>query len=97
MKIHWVGLIVMAVLCIAMDVYICRRLSRNGYRVATWFNALLALLAAVLVIAIGVLPMSSAAMSNGTFVTCQYMLYTPSLPCWHPRRWAWRSMASGGG
>ena len=30
MKIHWVGLIVMAVLCIAMDVYICRRLSRNG-------------------------------------------------------------------
>ncbi len=76
MKIHWVGLIVMAVLCIAMDVYICRRLSRNGYRVATWLNALLAVLAAGLVIAIGVLPMSSAAMSNSAFVTCQYMLYT---------------------
>ena len=76
MKINWLGLIIMAVLCIAMDIYICRRLNRNGYRIATWFNALLALLSAALVIAIGVLPMSSAAMSNSTFVTCQYMLYT---------------------
>ena len=75
MKISWAGLIIMAVLCIAMDVYICRRLKRNGYRWAMWFNVALALLAAALVIAIGVLPMSSAAMSNGTFVTCQYMLY----------------------
>ena len=32
MKIHWAGLIIMAVLCIAMDVYICRRLKRTGYR-----------------------------------------------------------------
>lgn len=76
MKIHWVGLIFMAVLCIAMDVYICRRLKRNGYRWSMWFNILLALLAAVLVVAIGVLPMSSASMPNSTFVTCQYMLYT---------------------
>ena len=76
MKISWAGLIIMAVLCIAMDVYICRRLKRNGYRLAMWFNALLALLSAGLVISIGVLPMSSAAMSNSTFVACQYMLYT---------------------
>ena len=66
----------MAVLCIAMDVYICRRLRRNGYRWPMWFNILLALLAAALVIAIGVLPMSSASMPNSTFVNCQYMLYT---------------------
>ena len=76
MKIHWLGLIIMAVLCIAMDVYICRRLRRNGYRWPMWFNILLALLAAALVIAIGVLPMSSASMPNSTFVNCQYMLYT---------------------
>ena len=76
MKISWLGLIIMAVLCIAMDVYICRRLRRNGYRWSMWFNILLALLAAVLVIAIGVLPMSSASMPNSTFVNCQYMLYT---------------------
>ena len=76
MKISWLGLIIMAVLCIAMDVYICRRLRRNGYRWPMWFNILLALLAAALVIAIGVLPMSSASMPNSTFVNCQYMLYT---------------------
>ena len=76
MKVHWLGLIVMVVLCIAMDAYICRRLRRNGYRWVMGFNALLALLAAGLVIAIGVLPMSSATMPNSTFVTCQYMLYT---------------------
>ena len=92
----------MAVLCIAMDVYICRRLNRNGYRWSMWFNILLALLAAVLVVAIGVLPMSSATMPNGTFVTCQYMLYTffailapkatgmmvYGLMRWIKRRWA---------
>ena len=102
MKISWVGLIIMAVLCIAMDVYICRRLKRTGYRWSMWFNVLLALLAGVLVIAIGVLPMSSASMSNGTFVTCQYMLYTffailapkalgmavYGLGRWLKRRWA---------
>lgn len=66
----------MAVLCIAMDVYICRRLKRNGYRWAMWFNVALALLAAVLVIAIGVMPMSRATAPNSTFVHCQYMLYT---------------------
>ena len=76
MKISWLGLIIMAVLCIAMDVYICRRLRRNGYRWTMWFNILLALMAATLVIAIGVLPMSSATMPNSTFVNCQYMLYT---------------------
>ena len=76
MKIHWLGLIVMAVLCIAMDVYICRRFKRSGYRWAMGFNAVLALLSAGLVVAIGVLPMSSASMPNSTFVYCQYMLYT---------------------
>lgn len=76
MKIHWVGLIIMAVLCIAMDVYICRRLSRNGYRWMMRFNALLATLTAVLVIAIGVMPLSSASTTNSTFVASQYMLYT---------------------
>ncbi len=76
MKINWVGLIVMAVLCIAIDVYICRRLSRNGYCWAMRFNALLALLSGGLVIALGVLPMSKASLPNATFVTCQYMLYT---------------------
>ena len=76
MRVHWLGLIIMAVLCIAMDVYICRRLSRNGYRWVMRFNALLALLAAGLCIGIGVMPLSSASMSNSAFVTCQYMLYT---------------------
>ena len=66
----------MAVLCIAMDVYICRRLSRKGYRWMARFNALLGLLAAGLVIGVGLMPLSSAATSNGTFVTGQYMLYT---------------------
>ena len=102
MKISWLGLIIMAVLCIAMDVYICRRLRRNGYRWSMWFNILLALLAAVLVVAIGVLPMSSASMPNSTFVNCQYMLYTffailapkaigmvvYGLLRWMKRRWA---------
>jgi hypothetical protein len=92
----------MAVLCIAMDVYICRRLRRNGYRWPMWFNILLAVLAAALVIAIGVLPMSSASMPNSTFVNCQYMLYTffailapkaigmvvYGLLRWMKRRWA---------
>ena len=76
MKIHWLGLIVVAVLGIAMDVYICRRLKRNGYRWAMFVNAFWALLTAGLVIAIGVLPMSSASMSNSSFVAGQYMLYT---------------------
>jgi len=76
MRVHWLGLIIMAVLCITMDVYICRRLSRNGYRWVMRFNALLALLAAGLCIGIGVMPLSSASMSNSAFVTCQYMLYT---------------------
>lgn len=76
MKIHWLGLIIVAVLCIAMDVYICRRLNRNGYRWAARFNALLGVLAVGLVIGVGVMPLSSAAMSNGAFVTGQYMLYT---------------------
>lgn len=76
MKIHWLGLIIMAVLCIAMDIYICRRLSRNGYRWTMRFNALLAVLSAVLVIAMGVMPLSDASTPNSTFVTCQYMLYT---------------------
>ena len=102
MKISWLGLIIMAVLCIAMDVYICRRLRRNGYRWSMWFNILLALLAAVLVVAIGILPMSSASMPNSTFVNCQYMLYTffailapkaigmvvYGLLRWMKRRWA---------
>ena len=102
MKISWLGLIIMAVLCIAMDVYICRRLRRNGYRWSMWFNILLAVLAAVLVIVIGVLPMSSASMPNSTFVNCQYMLYTffailapkaigmvvYGLLRWMKRRWA---------
>ena len=102
MKISWLGLIIMAVLCIAMDVYICRRLRRNGYRWPMWFNILLALLAATLVIAIGVLPMSNASMPNSTFVNCQYMLYTffailapkaigmivYGLLRWMKRRWA---------
>ena len=41
MKIHWLGLIVVAVLCIGMDVYICRRVRRTGSRWSSWFNAVL--------------------------------------------------------
>ena len=102
MRIHWIGLIIMAVLCIAMDVYICRRLSRSGYRWAMRFNVLVAVLAAVLVVAIGVLPLSSASTPNSTFVASQYMLYTffaivvpkalgtvaYGLMRWIKRRWA---------
>ena len=75
MKIHWAGLIIMAVLCIAMDVFICRRLNRAGYRWTARFNALLAILSAALVAAVAVMPVSSASTSNATFVTGQYMLY----------------------
>jgi len=102
MKVSWVGLIIMALLCIAMDVFISRRLKRRGYRWAMWFNVLLALLSAGLVISIGLLPMSRAATSNSTFVTCQYMLYTffailvpkalgmvvYGIGRWFKRRWA---------
>ena len=76
MKIHWLGLIIVAVLCIAMDVYICKRLNRAGYRWAARLNALLAVLSAGLVAAVAVMPLSSATTSNSTFVTGQYMLYT---------------------
>ena len=76
MKIHWLGLIVVAVLCIAMDVYICRRLRRSGYRWAAWFNAALAVLTAALATAVAVMPLSEATTTNSTFVTGQYMLYT---------------------
>ena len=76
MKIHWLGLIVVAVLCIAMDVYICRRLRRSGYRWTAWFNAALAVLTAALATAVAVMPLSEATTPNSTFVTGQYMLYT---------------------
>ena len=76
MKIHWLGLIVVAVLCIAMDVYICRRLRRSGYRLTAWFNAVLAVLTAALATAVAVMPLSEASTSNSTFVTGQYLLYT---------------------
>ena len=76
MKIHWLGLIVVAVLCIAMDVYICRRLRRSGYRLTAWFNALLAVLTAALATAVAVMPLSEASTPNSTFVTGQYLLYT---------------------
>ena len=76
MKIHWLGLIVLAVLCIAMDVYICRRLRRSGYRWAAWFNGALAVLTAALATGVAVMPLSEAGTSNSTFVTGQYMLYT---------------------
>ena len=102
MKVSWVGLIIMALLCIAMDVFISRRLKRRGYRWAMWFNVLLALLSAGLVISIGLLPMSRATTTNSTFVTCQYMLYTffaiivpkalgmvvYGIGRWFKRRWA---------
>ena len=76
MKIHWAGLIIMAVLCIAMDVFICRRLKRTGYRWSSRFNGALAILATALVAAVTLMPLSSASTSNSTFVTGQYMLYT---------------------
>ena len=76
MKIHWLGLIVVAVLCIAIDVFICRRLHRNGYRWLAWFNGALAVLAAALATAVAVMPLGEATTSNSTFVTGQYMLYT---------------------
>ena len=66
----------MAVLCIAMDVYICRRLRRNGYRGLAWFNVALAVITAGLATAVAVMPLSEATTSNSTFVTGQYMLYT---------------------
>ena len=76
MKIHWLGLIVVAVLCIAIDVYICRRLRRTGYRWSSWFNAVLAIFTAGLATGVAVMPLSDAMTSNSTFVTGQYMLYT---------------------
>ena len=76
MKIHWLGLIVVAVLCIAMDVYICRRLRRSGYRLTARFNAVLAVLTAALATAVAVMPLSEASTPNSTFVTGQYLLYT---------------------
>jgi len=76
MKIHWLGLIVVAVLCIAMDVYICRRLRHSGYRWLAWFNAALAVLSAILVTAVAVMPLNDAETPNSTFVTDQYLLYT---------------------
>ncbi len=76
MKIHWLGLIVVAVLCIAMDVFICRRLRRSGYRWAAWLNAALAVLTAALATAVAVMPLSDASTPNSTFVAGQYMLYT---------------------
>ena len=76
MKIHWLGLIIVAVLCIAIDVFICRRLRRSGYRGMAWFNGALAVLTAALATAVAVMPLSEATTSNSTFVTGQYMLYT---------------------
>lgn len=76
MKIHWSGLIVVAVLCIAMDVFICRRLRRSGYRRLAWFNGALAVLTAAIATAIAVMPLSEASTANSTFVMGQYMLYT---------------------
>ena len=75
MKIHWLGLIVVAVLCIAMDVYICKRLRHSGHRWLAWFNAALAVLTAALATAIAVMPLGEASTPNSAFVTGQYMLY----------------------
>ena len=75
MKIHWAGLIVVAVLCIAMDAYICRRLWRTGYRWAAWLNGLLAVTAAGLVAAVCAMPIHEADAPLGTVVVAQYMLY----------------------
>ncbi len=66
----------MAVLCIAIDVYICRRLRRTGYRWSSWFNAVLAIFTAGLATGVAVMPLSDATTSNSTFVAGQYMLYT---------------------
>ena len=66
----------MAVLCIAMDVYICRRLRRTGYRWSSWFNAVLTIFTAGLATGVAVMPLSDATTSNSTFVAGQYMLYT---------------------
>ena len=71
MKIHWLGLIVVAVLCIAMDVYICRQLRRSGHRWLAWFNGALAVLTAALATAVAVMPLSEATTPNSTFVTGQ--------------------------
>ena len=76
MKIDWAGLIFVAMLCMAMDIYICRRLSRSGYRWTMLFNVLLAAWAAILFIGMCVLPLSSASTPNNIFVVGQYMLYT---------------------
>ena len=76
MKIHWLGFIVVAVLCIAMDVFICRRLRHCGYRGLAWFNGALAVLAAAIVTALSVMPLGEASTPNSTFVTGQYLLYT---------------------
>jgi predicted MPP superfamily phosphohydrolase len=59
-----------------MDVYICRRLRRSGYRLTAWFNAVLAVLTAALATAVAVMPLSEASTPNSTFVTGQYLLYT---------------------
>lgn len=76
MKIHWLGLIVVAVLCIAMDVFICKWLRRSGYRWLAWVNGALAVLTAGFATAVAVMPLGDAATPNSTFVTGQYMLYT---------------------
>ena len=75
MKIHWLGLIVVAVLCIAMDVYICRRLRHSGYRRLAWLNAALACATTAMATAVAMMPLGDAATSNSTFVTGQYLLY----------------------
>ena len=76
MRIHWLGLIVVAVLCIAMDVYISRRLRHSGYRRLAWLNGVLAVLTAGLATAVAVMPLGDAATSNSAFVADEYMLYT---------------------
>ncbi len=76
MKIHWIGLIIVAVLCIAMDVFICRRLRRTGHPWLAWFNGALAVLTAALATAVAVMPLNDATTPNSTFVAGQYMLYT---------------------
>ncbi len=76
MKIHWLGLIVVSVLCIAMDVFICKRLRSSGCRWLAWFNGALAVLTAGLATAVAVMPLGEAVTPNSTFVTGQSMLYT---------------------
>ena len=102
MKIHWLGLIVVAVLCIVMDVCICRRLRSSGHHRLAWLNAGLAVLSAALVGAVAVMPLSEATTANSTFVAGQYMLYTfftilmpkalglatYGIGRWFKRRWA---------